>query len=74
MKKRLTAVLALLLACCAPAIAQGNVQDAAAKAAEALSQTEEAQAAPVKPSYWAKSVKFDLVDEGGVVAIFSKFR
>ena len=59
MKKRLIAA-ALLLSCGTSALAQLNVQDAAAKAAEALAQTQEAQAAPAKPSYWTKSVKFDL--------------
>ena len=60
MKKRVTAFFALLLACSAPALAQLNVQDAAAKAAEALAQAQEAQAAPVKPNYWTKSVKVDV--------------
>ena len=60
MKKRLIAVAALLLAAGTGAFAQMNVQDAAAKAAEALAQTQEEQAAPAKPNYWTKFVKFDL--------------
>ena len=60
MKKRLIAVLATLLAAGTGAYAQNTVQDAAAKAAEALAQTQEEQQAPAKPEYWAKSVKFDL--------------
>ncbi len=60
MKQRMIAAVALLLAASLSAFAQLNVQDAAAKAAEALAQTEEEQQAAAKPNYWTKSVKFDL--------------
>ena len=59
MKKKLIAAAALILAAGMGAFAQ-NVQDAAAKAAEALAQTQEEQQAPAKPNYWAQSIKFDL--------------
>ena len=60
MKKRLIAALALWMAAGTGAFAQTGVQDVAAKAAEALSQTEEEQQAAAKPNYWTKFVKFDL--------------
>ncbi len=60
MKKRLIAAASLLLAAGVCSFAQTGVQDAAAKAAEALAQTQEEQQAPAKPNYWTKSVKFDL--------------
>ena len=59
MKKRLIAAVSLLLAAGVFSFAQ-SVQDAAAKAAEALAQTQEEQEAPAKPNYWTKSLKFDL--------------
>ncbi len=59
MKKRLIAAAALLLTASSGAFAQ-NVQDAAAKAAEALAQAQEEQKAEVKPNYWTKSIRFDL--------------
>ncbi len=58
--KRFLTVAVLALAAGVQAFAQLNVQDAAAKAAEALAQTEEEKAAEAKPNYWTKLVKFDL--------------
>ena len=60
MKKRVLTVAVLLLAAGAQGFAQLNVQDAAAKAAEALAQTAEEKAPEAKPNYWTRSVKFDL--------------
>ena len=60
MKQRLIAAAMLLMAAGTSAFAQLNVQDAAAKAAEALAQTQEEQQAAAKPNYWTKSAKFDL--------------
>lgn len=60
MKKRLLVTAALLLCCGVSALAQLNVQDAAAKAAEAITQTQEEKAAPAKPRYWTNLLKIDL--------------
>ena len=49
MKKRVLTVAVLLLAAGAQGFAQLNVQDAAAKAAEALAQTAEEKAPEAKP-------------------------
>ena len=59
MKKRVIAAVSLLLAAGICSFAQ-SVQEAAAKAAEALAQTQEEQQAPAKPNYWTHGLKFDL--------------
>ena len=59
MKKRVIAAVSLLLAAGICSFAQ-SVHEAAAKAAEALAQTQEEQQAPAKPNYWTHGLKFDL--------------
>ena len=51
---------ALLFAASLGAAAQTGVQDAAAKAAEALANAPDAEQVVAKPDYWTKFVKFDL--------------